>query len=144
MNFEDCIKKRLVIKKSVDREMSKSLRKLVDFRLSDVEKLSTTTLKVEAYYEIIKESITALLSLKGYKSYSHECLISFIENNFSQNFSNAEIKLIDQLRVIRNDIAYRGIFVEDDYLIRNFDAIQRIIKKLIQKIDEYLEGSIIK
>ena len=92
--------------------------------------LTNTTLKVEAYYEIIKELATALLSLNGYKSYSHECLISFINDNFSGKFTGMQIELIDQLRIMRNDIAYRGAFVDNDYLDRNETNILSIIKTL--------------
>ncbi len=133
MNLDECIKKKLVIKKSIDKETANSLKKLAEIRLNDVEKLSTTTLKVESYYEIIKELITAFMALNGYKSYSHECLISFLFS-FSKDFESQEINLIDQLRVIRNDIGYRGAFVDDDYLKRNKEKILKIINKLNKKI----------
>ena len=94
-----------------------------------MENIRTATLRAESYYEIIKELITSLLAVEGFKSYSHECLISFLEYK-SRNFNKQEINLIDQLRIIRNDIAYRGIFIEDDYLIRNEKKILEIINKL--------------
>ncbi len=136
MNFEDCIKKRLVNKRSVDKEMADSLNSLVDIRLRNMKNLDNTTLKIESYYEVIKELLTALLSLKGYKSYSHECLILFLKDRHSKDFTTAQIELIDQLRVMRNDIAYRGFFVEEEYLTRNELQITGIIDQLKQLLKD--------
>lgn len=130
MNFEDCIKKRYIKKVNGGREAGKSLLKLVEARLIEVEKIENATLKVEAYYEILKELITILLFNQGYKSYSHECLISFLKENFSDELNTGNIELINQLRLLRNDIAYRGVFVEDDFLNRNEKEIVEIIKLL--------------
>jgi len=130
MDFENCIRKGLVKRSGKNREMSNSLIKLANIRLADIDKLTNTTLKIESYYEIIKELLTALLASEGYKSYSHECLISFARDKFSNKFTGMEIELIDQLRIIRNDIVYRGAFVEDDFLDRNERTILDVIKIL--------------
>lgn len=135
IDFEDCKKSKKVIKKSLDKQMSKSLVKLAKIRLSNLENLSVTTLKIETYYEAIKELITALISIQGYKSYSPECLISFIKN--FEEFNESEILFLDQLRIIRHDITYRGVFVEDDYLIRNKEKIDKIINKLLDLINQH-------
>lgn len=136
MKFDECIRKKLVIKKSIDLEIVKSLKSLVDIRLTNINGVKEPTLRVEAYYEIIKELLTALLIGHGYKSYSHECLVSFLEEHCSTNFTKADVHLIDQLRIIRNDIAYRGAFVEKDYLLRNEKRIGIIIDKLKQLIGD--------
>lgn len=139
MKFEDFIRRRLAVKKKPDNNMAKALMKLAEIRLNDVEKLTTATLKVESYYEIIKELTTALMSLKGYKPYSHECFVYFLEEYY-ESFDKSEVKLIDQMRVIRNDIVYRGVFVEDDYLERNLGKIILVIKKLKERVNEDLRG----
>ena len=129
MNFEECLRKKLVIKKSEDKAIVRGLLEMVNVRFKEVGNIRNTTLKVEAYYEIIKELMTALLSDAGYKSYSHECLISFVKEH-CENFTDSEIHLINQMRLIRNDLAYRGDFVEDDFLERNKEKILMIISKL--------------
>ena len=108
---------------------------MVNIRFNEVGNLKNTTLKTEAYYEIIKELMTALLSDAGYKSYSHECLISFVKERYRNSFTNFEIYLINQMRLIRNDLAYRGDFVEDDFLVRNKEKILMIISKLKHLLD---------
>ena len=47
-----------------------------------------------------------------------------------------QIELMDQLRVMRNDIAYRGAFVEDDFLNRNERNILDVIKILKGLLNE--------
>lgn len=136
MNFDDCIKKGLVKKTAENKAISSSLVKLANIRLEDIGKFSSTTLKVESYYEVIKELITALLAADGYKSYSHECLICYIHDKFSHKFTGMQIELIDQLRVIRNDIAYRGAFVDDDFLHRNENDILLIINTLKDLLED--------
>jgi hypothetical protein len=99
-----------------------------------------TTLIVEGYYEIIKELITAIMSADGWKTVSHELLIGYLAK-FYKEFSQAELHVIDQLRKTRNDIAYRGVMIKQDYLTRNKDAISKIInrlKQIVQRKIEYL------
>lgn len=144
MKFENCIAEKLVVKKTPDREMARSLYSLVDVRLKNISGISNATLKAEAYYEVIKELLTALLSLHGYKSYSHECLISFLAENYGKEFTQASTALIDQLRVIRNDISYRGVFVEDDYLERNDGKINETIVKLRKVVKDKIGEKVVK
>lgn len=117
-----------------NKETSKSLVKLAELRLDNIKNIKNATLKVESYYEIIKELITALLILHGYKSYSHECLISFVKEMYKNKFTGMQIELIDHLRILRNDIAYRGAFIDVDFLERNEDDIITIINRLKELI----------
>ncbi len=92
---------------------------------------------MEAYWEIIKQLITANLTLDGYKSYSQECLVSYLQEFY--DFSEEELDLIDELRELRNDIDYRGRYLEMDYLNRKEDKIEGIISKLKKKVEERVD-----
>lgn len=123
-----------ISKVSKDKEKAKSLLDLIGLRekkLNLLDKKDSSTLIVEAYYEIIKELITAIMSIDGYKTLSHELLVSYLAK-FYKEFSMFEINIIDQLRKTRNDIAYRGIMVNPGYLDRNEKTILNIIQKLKQ------------
>lgn len=74
--------------------------------------------------------------MEGYKSYSHECLIFFLERYYPQTINSEELRLIDQLRKLRHDIMYRGSTVAEDYLSRNETKINIIIKKLMESLQE--------
>ncbi len=52
-----------------------------------------------------------------------------MEKNYGE-FKGHEISLLDDLRVIRNKIAYNGFFVTDDYLDRRRQDILILIDKL--------------
>ena len=58
-----------------DREMARSLLKMIEIRMKALESLDRkefSSLVVEGYYEIIKEAITALMAIDGYKTLSHD------------------------------------------------------------------------
>ncbi|GEM_PF-440200 len=123
-----------------DFEKARGLLNLATLRenkLSSFQLPSETTLLVEADYEIIKELITALMSVDGWKTVSHELLVSYLAKHYSE-FLTQEIILIDQLRQIRNDIAYRGIMIKPEYLERNQQAILAIISKLKNTLNQKL------
>ena len=49
---------------------------------------------------------------------------------FYNEFPEYEINTIDNLRKLRNKIAYKGVFVKPDFILRNKPEIQGIITKL--------------
>lgn len=119
-----------------DKERARGILKLVELREKSIIELKEdifATLIAEDYYEIIKELITALMFIDGWKTLSHEMLISYISKYYKE-FSQSDIYTIDQMRKIRNDIAYRGFLVKQDYLARNKNTILQIINKLKQTI----------
>lgn len=115
-----------------DGEKAKALLKMIDLHEKRV-KLSPlpemTTLVVEEYYEIVKELVTAIMSCDGWKTTSHELLVGYLAK-FYPEFSAAEVALIDQLRQMRNDIDYRGVMINPEYVERNEQAIIGVIQKL--------------
>ena len=124
-----------VSKITPDKEKAKSLLQIVELREKDLKTKSEefTTLIVEGYYEIMKELMTALMSVDGYKTVSHELLVGYIAE-FYKEFSSAEIMTIDQLRKTRNDIAYRGVMIKAEYLARRKEDILKIITKLKETV----------
>ena len=115
-----------------DKEKAKSLLKIVELREKDLgpkDKGEFATLIVEGYYEIIKELITAIMSIDGYKTVSHEFLIAYINHSYKE-FSMGEISCMDNLRKTRNDIAYRGVLIPLQYLERDEKQFIAIIVKL--------------
>ena len=115
-----------------DSEKAKSLLKMTalhERRAKMTQLPDMATLVVEEYYEIVKELITAIMSCDGWKTTSHELLVGYLAK-FYPEFAAAEITLIDQLRQIRNDIDYRGIMINPEYVERNQAAILDVIENL--------------
>ena len=92
---------------------------------------------VEEYYEIIKELLTALMYLDGYKILSHKKLIEYFADN--NEIEHSEIKLVDSLRKFRNDIMYYGKKISQDFLTNNENEINRIIKMLVNLTEKKLK-----
>ena len=124
-------------KVSEDKEMARSILKMVATRRDALKlfegKAEFTSISVEDYYEVIKELITGLMAVEGYKTLSHEALVAYLSHNHKE-FSQAEIVLIDELRKLRNEIVYRGFFVEPAFVDRNKAKINVITEKLLRLV----------
>lgn len=136
MNWEIC-EKEYIKKVQIDQERIKSMIKMSELILRVTKEIKkdeeTVSVIVAHYYEIIKELLTALLLKHGMKSDNHECLISFFKNNYNYEY---ETNIIHELKNIRNNIHYKGVFVEEDYLDKNgleFNHIINLLKKLINE-----------
>ena len=124
-----------LIKITPDKEKAKSILKMVDMtiemtKLIDVTKFSSNVTK--EYYDVIRELISVVLLLDGYKTYgegAHKKLVEYLQSNYKE-FGGYEMSLIDDLRITRNKIAYDGFFVEKGYIERKMKDIQNIIAKL--------------
>ncbi len=90
-------------------------------------------LKVEAYYDIIKELLFAHLYKNGYNCTDHLCLIAYL-SQLKYDF-DFEIQKIDELRKVRNEINYRGLTVKRDYLDRNELEFRNIIQRLKEGLE---------
>lgn len=142
MNWEGCLENSIKERKP-NPEEAKSLLKMARIRIEDNNDREptdrNTSLIVESYWEVIKQMTTALLNMEGYKSYSQECLVTFLGEFY--DFSESELELMDQVRRLRNDIDYRGEFLDKEYLERNEEEIVRIIGKLDEELEQALKNS---
>jgi len=140
MKWEDCLDYKIK-KVKENPSQATALLQLSQRRLEFIEQYGKNDfpqLLVESYYEVIKELISALLAIYGYKSYSHECLVSFIEEYYPSIFDEDQIKFIDSMRKLRSDIQYRGREIANDYLHRNQTKIITIINKLNDLVEKEL------
>jgi len=129
-----------LIKITPDKEKVRSILKMVSLikeRIKRQERDKMAALIIADYYEIIKELITAILLIEGYKTLSHKDLIDYIKEKYKE-FSIHEISVLDDLRVLRNRIAYEGFFIEPSYLERNEPLFKEIIRKLENLIERKL------
>ncbi|MEK6817189.1 MAG: hypothetical protein AABX80_00135 [Nanoarchaeota archaeon] len=126
-----------IIKITPDKEKAQSILKmtaLLKERLKSQDKIKMVALIIADYYEIIKELITAILLIDGYKTLSHKDLIDYLQKNYSE-FTSYEISILDDLRILRNRVSYEGFFIEPSYLNRN----ETLFKKMIQKLESLIQ-----
>lgn len=122
-----------IIKIEPDKERAKNLLQLTRLRIKKIElydKETDASLLIEAYYEIIKELLTALFFVEGYKIIGHKELLSLFMQMHNNDFEEYEFARIDDLRVKRNMLVYEGVFTNKQYLKRNNEEILVIINKL--------------
>ena len=130
-----------LIKITPNKEKAKSILKMVETTLEmvkqiDMAKFSTNVTK--EYYDIIRELMTVVLLLDGYKTHgegAHKALIEYLKSNYRE-FDGYEISMINNLRITRNKISYDGFFVQKDYIERKLKDIGAIVNKLKEIINE--------
>lgn len=131
-----------LIRISPDKEKARNILKMVSLLKERVnkekEKEKMTALVIVDYYEMLKELITALLLIDGYKTLSHKDLIEYLKER-EKEFDTGEISVLDDLRVLRNRVAYEGFMIEPSYLIRNENLFKGLIKRLGELVENRLE-----
>ena len=143
MDWTECVDHGKVKEVRKNPEQARSLVELAKRRLESIEKRKDyeyPQLLIEDYYETMKELVSALIAVHGYKSYSHECLISFIRQFYPDTLASSQLRFLDDLRKLRSDILYRGREIAEDYLDRNSSEIERILELLFEKVDEVIGG----
>ncbi len=125
-----------LIKISSDKEKAKSVLKMAETTLEMVGTIDENKFPsniAKEYYDIIRELISAVLLLDGYKTYgegAHKRVIEYLGEKYKQQFSDHEISVIDDLRIVRNKVSYNGFFIHAEYLERKGSVILTIISKL--------------
>lgn len=126
-DMPDKIEAEALIKKAEDRmNFSINVRKIDEM---------TSQFVFEDIYDCMREAAQSLMSLKGYKPYSHEAVISFLNEFFE--FSPDDLKAFDRFRILRNKTMYRGEKISSetckeaiDFLHIFFPKIRREFNKL--------------
>ncbi len=126
-----------------DKEKAGSMLKMSEIRMDMIatidRKRFPSNVLVE-YYNVIRQLMTAVLLLDGYKTKgegAHRQLIEYLGANCAE-FSGYEVHLLEELRTIRNRIEYDGFFVEEEYLERRIKDILPLILKLKKAVGKKL------
>ena len=137
MSWKECVDGGIITLSVPDEERSNQMLMMANLRLKFWNKKVADefiVLKVEAYYDIIKELIFAHLYKNAYNCTNHLCLIAYLKENIKE--FDFEIQKIDELRRIRNEINYRGLTIKKDYLERNELEFKNIIKRLKEELEK--------
>lgn len=135
MSWKECIDRKIITKSVPDTERAVQVTDMAKLRLEFWDRKvddKFIALKVEAYYDIIKELIFAHMYKNGFNCTNHLCLIAYLKEKFKD--FDFEIGKIDELRKIRNEINYKGFFIKKDYLERNELEFKNIINQLKERL----------
>ncbi len=137
MSWKECVEEGIITQSVPDEERSNQMLMMANLRLKFWDKKVADefiVLKVEAYYDIIKELLFAHIYKNGYNCTNHLCLIAYLKEKI-KNF-DFETQKIDELRKVRNEINYRGLIIKKDYLERNELEFKNIIKRLKEELEK--------
>ncbi|MBI2112931.1 hypothetical protein HYT52_05315 [Candidatus Woesearchaeota archaeon] len=137
MSWKECVDERVITQTLADEERSTQMLMMANLRLKFWAKKVADefiVLKIEAYYDIIKELIFAHLYKNGYNCANHLCLIAYLKEKIKD--FDFETQKIDELRKVRNEINYRGLTIRKDYLERNELEFENIIRRLKEELEK--------
>ena len=123
----------MIIKVTPDRERAKSMLNMVIDRknfVSSIDSQKFPTIAAENYYEIIKELAAAILLLNGVKALgesAHKETIDALSEY--KEVEEWELKLMNDLRIKRNESSYEGKQINISYLENKKEKIIKIIEK---------------
>jgi len=140
MTWKECVDKGIIIRTDSDVDRACKMHEMAKLRGEFWnQKIGSkfVSLRVEAFYEIIKELIYAHMYRNGFNCRNHLCLIAYLKEKFDD--FDFEIDKIDELRRVRNEINYRGSQVSNDYFLRNELELKNIIDLLTKNLLIYCE-----
>lgn len=122
-----------IFKITPDKDKARALFEMAKDRFEDIPLIPKEKYYriIETYYEVIKELLTSAIYSDGYKTLSHIKLIEYFFENYP-DLNEKQIKLIDKLRKIRNDIVYYGKQIKEEFILNNEEDIKEIINILIK------------
>jgi hypothetical protein len=137
-NFDYFLSTDAVRKVLPDKSFAKALLQDAVMRLAFVKNsnLSEENAKylLEDAYEALREAADAQLAISGFKSYSHEASIAYLQK--FKELSSTELERFDALRKKRNDVKYyakKAISVEARQAIEFADQLLLKLKIVIEK-----------
>ena len=117
-SFENYLKMGKAKRQTPDPEEASALLQQAEERLEYTQgkALNAKTAKfvLEDAYEVMRESAQSLMSLGGFKPYSHEATISFLKKFYGSTFPEEDIRAFDRFRQLRNDSVYRAAPVHEE------------------------------
>ncbi len=137
MNWKECVDEGIITPTVPDEERSNQMFLIANLRLKFWDREVADefiVLRIETYYDIIKELIFANLYKNGYNCTNHICLIAYLKEKIKD--FDFESQKIDELRKVRNEINYRGLIIKKDYLERNELEFKNIIKRLKDELQK--------
>ena len=136
--FQFYLDENLVKKESPDKEEAKALNEKAFRRMKFIKNLNineeTSTFIFEDIYECLREAAQSLMSLRGYKPYSHEALIAFLKEFYK--FDEHEISTFNRYRILRNNCVYRAAKVSPVVCKEAIKFIEIFLPKLKKEFDK--------
>lgn len=141
LEFKYYLENNLARKTSPDRGEAEALMNKAEGRLKYFIKTKEINENTAAYifeciYECLREASQSLMSIKGYKPYSHEALISFLKENFK--FTEQDIATFDRYRILRNKTVYQGEKISAETCKEALEFLQKFLPKIKKEFERLI------
>ena len=113
-SFNNYLNSGYVKKKTPDTEEAKALLEKAKNRLEYTKSREINDRTSQFVLEDAYESAQALMSIKGFKPYSHEATIAFIKEFYNSDFNEEEVHKFYRFRQLRNDSVYKAKLVSNE------------------------------
>ena len=139
--FQYYLDEKLVKRQSPNSEeacslMTKSLERFEYIKKQEITN-TTASFVFEDIYEAFREAAQALMSLKGFKPYSHEALIAFLKK--FHNLSEEDSSSFNRYRILRNKTVYSAATVSIEVCKQSLAFLERFLPKLKKEFDKETE-----
>lgn len=130
--FQYYIDMEMVRQGSKDKNTAKNIlaratRRLEFVRSQEINQ-DTAPFIFEYAYEVIRECVHGLMIAEGYKPYSHEATVAFIDERYKDQFGEKLVRAFDRYRIIRNDIMYRANPVSMEETIKALETADEYVR----------------
>jgi hypothetical protein len=133
MTFDAFMKQEKVSVRTPDIALSRGLLKDADERIKQLAIVQLNSkFRFEQAYECIRELADAFLARDGYKTYSHEAALAYLEK--LGLITQAELERLDVCRKKRNDSKYYG----KDYPADVYDGLISFLDSVFVKLRKSL------
>lgn len=135
-DFEFYINEGKIKKQTPDINLAKSLKKDALERINQVKQLNIdffSKLIYENTYDALRDILDAILTINGYKSYSHEGSISFLKTT---NINIEIIEALNEFRYKRNSSKYYGKSIdkyEAQEILEFFENYSELFLEILEK-----------
>lgn len=83
----------------------------------------------EDIYEIMRECIQGLMAANGYKPYSHEATVAFLDEYYKPYFGEKLVEAFNRYRIIRNNIMYRANSISKEDTVKALAVAENFVRK---------------
>ncbi|HLC51083.1 MAG TPA: hypothetical protein VJH90_01780 [archaeon] len=139
--FDYYLKENLVKRESADIGEAMSLFKRARDRLKYIQEQKINEFNspfiFENIYECMREAVQSLMSLRGYKPYSHEVLIAFLKEFYK--IKSSDINNFNRFRMLRNKIVYRAQVVSVEACKEAFDFLVYFLPLLEKELNKEIK-----
>ena len=139
--FEYFIKNNLVRRSSPNISMARSLLQKAKLRIKRINssniKDEESSIVFEDIYECLREASQSLMEINGYKPYSHEAVLSFL--NEQKFLSEESINILNNYRILRNNSVYKAEKISLQKCLEALEFAKKTLPELKNKFEESIK-----